>query len=435
MLQVNVQNVNVLAESAKGLLVCNDNINSRCKERIFQLEQLYNETENEEKTSCMLLETARSIEATALAVLLAAQARLATAVAAEASAIASGNPVAIAAATAEVAQASHEVNMATEPYELAVKHRELMEKRYEMALQSVSLSKALLEQIRLQFKFSLITIYDLSFQGSSRLQSAYSDILKYLNEHQPQQFRYLKTTSAKNNLYKSKIENKAIEVQDNEEEFEKWDKHEPCEKKPVYPPELIARLNCSIAIMKGLLSYLCNTDEKFRRNVYSYRYEFINEKNRNAIEVKIKKNMVGRLGEEIVLHALKPYGETALTQNRYTTEDGSYTKTDLIIDKLKVPIILGCGNGAREGESFAIEVKCGSSKYILSQEKHLVFQAEGHKECAISCVICSRDIKDIPKTAQSNFRDTLRNTGSPILGMLPKKSELDKVCFDFVFGE
>ena len=29
----------------------------------------------------------------------------------------------------------------------------------------------------------------------------------------------------------------------------------------------------------------------------------------------------------------------------------------------------------------------------------------------------------------------MKNSGSPLFGMLPYKEELDKVCIDFVFGE
>lgn len=430
-MQVNVKNAQVIGQTSQDLQTANNNIKSRCEEKINILQQLFEETQAEEQTSMQMLETARAVEAAALAVLMAAQARLAMALAAEASAIASGNPIAIATATAEVAMAGEAVYLATPPYEIAVKHRQALEGRYEMAVQSLNLANILLEQARAELNGVLILINGISFEGSYRLQNAYGDILKYLNEYQPMKVKY--TDFKSGNSYKNEVKSQLIDT--SEDKFEKWEKYEPKEKIPVYPQEIVDRLNCSDEIAKGLLFNLYQTDDKFRNMIDNYRVEYQSTGDRKAIETKIRKNMAGRLGEEIVMSALKPYGNSFSTQNRYVTEDGSYTKTDLIINDLKVPIILGKGQGAREGQSFAIEVKCGEAKYILSQENHLIFQTKGHKESEISCIICSRDIKDISNEKQEEFRSKMRDTGSPILGMLPKKSELDKICFDFVFGE
>ena len=59
-------------------------------------------------------------------------------------------------------------------------------------------------------------------------------------------------------------------------------------------------------------------------------------------------------------------------------------------------------------------------------------QAKGHRQCDLSCTVCSRDIKDLPPEKEQLLRSRLRDAGSPILGMLPRKSELDKDCIDFV---
>ena len=40
-------------------------------------------------------------------------------------------------------------------------------------------------------------------------------------------------------------------------------------------------------------------------------------------------------------------------------------------------------------------------------------------------VICSRDIHDLSPEKEQELRDALRSAGSPIIGMLPSKDELD----------
>ena len=118
-------------------------------------------------------------------------------------------------------------------------------------------------------------------------------------------------------------------------------------------------------------------------------------------------------------------------------EDGKYTKTDLILKDLKVPIILGKGEGrgAREGSDLAIEVKTGKSSYLYAQKGHMQFQSLGHLDSKLSCTICSKDIKDLSTEKEEELRKAMNNSGSPLFGMLPYKEELDKVCIDFVFGE
>lgn len=63
------------------------------------------------------------------------------------------------------------------------------------------------------------------------------------------------------------------------------------------------------------------------------------------------------------------------------------------------------------------------------------FQSLGHLDSKISCVICSKDIKDLSIEKEEELRNTMKESGSRILKMLPYKEELDKVCIDFVFGE
>ena len=92
----------------------------------------------------------------------------------------------------------------------------------------------------------------------------------------------------------------------------------------------------------------------------------------------------------------------------------------------------GSGMGAPAGGSIAIEVKCGKAAYLYSQKDHMVFQSGGHQEASASMTICSRDIKDLTPEQEEELREALRNAKSPIIGMLPKKEDIDKACWDLV---
>lgn len=91
--------------------------------------------------------------------------------------------------------------------------------------------------------------------------------------------------------------------------------------------------------------------------------------------------------------------------------------------------------GAREGSDFAVEVKSGKKEYLYDQISHMKKQAMGHKACALSCTVCTRDIKDLPPEKEQALRSAMEEVGSPLLGMLPRKEEIDQACFNFVFGD
>ena len=438
MLQVNIGSIETFASISREIMQSNNDIYEVCKHRLFQLEQLIDETENEARFSDSLLQAALAAEYVANAAFVSAEAYLASLFCAEAAELASGNLVAAAVTAAEIPSAVHTVTQTREVYEIARKHRELLEQRYEMALKALKLAKAIHEKLQINFNILLIEITDLSVRGCSRVVAATGDITKYLSENEPLQLRkYLESNRSGEKLVKIKFENKVISIIDGDSEFEKWEKYQPEENKPITPDDIRERLNCSVEFQKTLLAFLYSKDAKFNDLVNNYRNQVRNGGDRKDIELKIRKNMVGILGEGIVLHAFKPYGETAVTQNRFVTDDGSYTKTDLIIKKLKIPLIFGrgAGRGAQVGQNLAIEVKCGSPQYLKSQAGHLIFQAQGHQESNASCTICSRDIKNISKETQYLLRGKLNSAGSPLIGMLPQKSDLDRACIEFVFGE
>jgi hypothetical protein len=131
---------------------------------------------------------------------------------------------------------------------------------------------------------------------------------------------------------------------------------------------------------------------------------------------------------------LAPFTSNISVQKTTNLENGTYTKTDLFMEGLKVPVILGRGQrmGASPGENIAIEVKCGKAAYLLSQLDHMEFQARGHANAQASATICSRDIKDLSPKDEAMLRDRMKNAGSSMIGMLPLKNEIDILCWDIV---
>lgn len=221
--------------------------------------------------------------------------------------------------------------------------------------------------------------------------------------------------------------------------FYDWIKWNPPPSKPVSPTTLHCRMNLSVEQQKYFLQYLCDRDPVVRAKFTDYAMRLANAttaEERGKIELQARKTLSGFYGEKLVEYAFKPLGTEISTQSRTVFEDGRYTKTDLVVTGLKVPVILGKGDGmaALAGGSIAIEVKCGHPAYLKQQTEHMVFQAGGHRAADASITVCTRDIKDLSPDEQKEIRRKLREAGSPLIGMLPKKDDLDKACKEVLEG-
>jgi len=152
------------------------------------------------------------------------------------------------------------------------------------------------------------------------------------------------------------------------------------------------------------------------------------------VQLKMRRNFAGEVAERFAIHALKPLAAQVVTQNRSDLPGGGFTKTDFILKDLKVPVVLGKGNGmaAQVGETIAGEIKCGKASYIFREKDHMVKQSYGHRDAAASITICSRDIKDLAPHEEEELRAALREAGSPLVGMLPRKEELDQACWQAI---
>lgn len=410
MSNVDVFALNVLLTSIRDLYTALRETDECCDEGLRKAEQTLRETQDELQFSETLLVAAQTDESIRLALRLKADARAIDAAMEEVAAIASCNPIAIAAASAEVVAAEAELAEATEAFQRAREHRERMEHRQELAQRCVDLAQENRDMLCLRYQYGRAQVEKYAIPGCDRLRAAHDDLEAYLARVSPQ-------------------ERQSIEA------YRGW---EPEEVRPVIDPkEIHNRLNPDEATIDATLEYIYVTDPKFHASIDRLCAQMSSPENIDEVETKIKKNVVGRLCEELVIQAFRPMGERIETQGVRYLEDGNYTKVDMILYGLKKPLVLGRGKGmgGKAGGSLAIEVKSGRAAYIYEQVKHMEVQAKGHKSCDISCTVCTRDIKDLGPERDEEVRERLRAAGSPILGMLPKKEELDERCIRFVKGK
>lgn len=211
--------------------------------------------------------------------------------------------------------------------------------------------------------------------------------------------------------------------------FEKWIHWQPAAGQVVKPEVIHDRLNLSKEQQQLFAEYLYQRDPAYRNRIDTYRERYNAAQGpaeKQAVLIQASRGGSGDYAEKLISHAFQPLG-TVSTQDRKYLADGAYTKIDLIVKDLNNVIILGRGEGmsAPSGGSLALEVKTGHADYLYQQKDHMVFQAGGHQDSSASMVICSRDIHDLSREKEQELRDALRSAGSPIIGMLPSKDEID----------
>ena len=219
--------------------------------------------------------------------------------------------------------------------------------------------------------------------------------------------------------------------------FADWVRWTPPTSAPVRPDVLASRVGGMN--LREALAYEAERDPRFRAKIEDYGRRWaaaptLAQKVHVLRQARI--NGSGELAERIVAAAFRPFGDVS-TQARTVFDDGRYTKTDLVVRNLRVPVILGRGDRAfaPKGGSLALEVKAGRASYLRSQGDHLVFQAGGHRAANASATICTADIHDLPDAEERELRDRLRTAGSPMLGMLPRKRDIDRALYEaIVYG-
>ena len=398
--------VNAISNATQELSQIKNSSYDTCNDGLNQARQLLEETKTEEQTSRTMLDIANGVEMAKHAIVVELEVRLAAALA-DLAAV-TPDPIGMATVGARIADIESQLVLARQEYEEAVRHREALERRYEMAVKAMNLAQERHDTLLMYFEAGKKSIEVTVDKGCARLNFAYQDLQKYVSRIAP---------DVRNNL-------------------DKWFNDKPEENTPVRPNEIRDKLDVDENVVDTILEYLYATDMGFRANIDSYCND-MKIGNEVGAELKIKKQMVGRLCEEIVIRAFKPISTQISTQMKESLPNGRYTKVDLIVYGLTNPLVLGrgVGMGAREGGSLAVEVKSGHSSYLYQQLSHMQDQAFGHKSCDASCVICTRDIHDLSLEKENELREKLREAGSPMIGMLPRKDDLDNRCINFVKGK
>ena len=218
--------------------------------------------------------------------------------------------------------------------------------------------------------------------------------------------------------------------------FAAWARWTPAPGQIVNPGILASRLKFSPDQLRQAVLYCMERIPSFNHKIENYRAKFQSARSdveRDAVQTQCKRNLSGELVERLVKDAFRPIGDVS-TQRRVYFDDGHYTKIDLKIHNLKTPVLFGRGERAFApiGGVVSLEVKAGHAKYLKSQKDHLIYQAGGHQDADASATICTADIHDLSEAAEHNLRDAVRAAGSPILGMLPRKDDIDQAILDAI---
>ena len=428
MAQVSIGQVENLEDLMCGLQSVRESLESSCREQIAVAEHKYEEAREETQNSESMLESAVQQEQAAMqevdsaqqalnssqSTLSSAQSGLSACLAQpkdedENSPDCSGEESDVAGAEAGVEHSQAEFEQAQAKLDQAKENCQAMEQRLDIARQAQAMAEQTLEQAQQECNTRLATVEQAIEVGTARLTAAQQALNAYLATNPPaaQFHAWLKWNTAKHG-------------------------------RPITPDILRDRMNLSSEQRRLFQEYLYERNSGYRGLVDKYRSQWAaarGDAERNIVARNARIHLSGEFGEQMARHALAPLGAQIETQGRtFVGDNGRYTKTDLLVTGLRAPVILGRGEGmgAPVGGSMAFEVICGKAEYLYSQKDHMIFQAEGHKQADAQCTLCSRDIHDLSPEKEKELRDTLREAGSPMVGMLPSKNEIDQSCLDFI---
>lgn len=428
MSQVSIGQVENLEDLVRGLLSVHEALQSSCREQMSAAEIKWVESREEAQNSeGMLVSAVHQEQATKQAVdnaqqdLDSSESSLSSAQYSLSACLAQPNDDEgippdcssessyVAEAEATVEQAQSILMQAVEDLDLAKENRQAMEQRLDLARQAQSMAERTMEQVRQECNVRLSYVSQSIEAGTARLTAAQHSLNAYL------------ATSP------------------SAAQFHSWLKWNPAQHGDTITPDTLRdRMNLSSEQRRMFQEYLYDRNPTYKGLVDKYRSEWKVAKGdveRNIVVRKTRIHISGEFAEQMARYALTPLGGRIETQGRtFVGENGRYTKTDLIVTDLRVPVILGRGEGmaAPVGGSMAFEVKCGKADYLYGQMDHMVFQAQGHKQADAQCTLCSRDIHDLSPEKEKELRDTLREAGSPMVGMLPRKNEIDQSCLNFI---
>lgn len=430
MAQVSIGQVENLEDLICGLESVRESLDTACRAQVAAAERQCAEAQEETQNSEEMLEQASRAERAAQQALAEARQNLASAESALSEAQSmlfaceaqppdkdgrgpdcSSEEADVADAESAVQTAQAIVEASQVEFDEAVDNRQRMEHRVDISRQALAMAKQVFNQTRHECAGRIESVGTSVDSGKARLAAAQNALDAYLAGN-PAAAR-----------------------------FHEWLHWQPTQGKPITPDIIRDRINISREERRLLQEYLYDRNGAYRNMVDKYRREWSAAKGdveRNIINRKARIHLCGEYAEQLARHALASLGDEIKTQGRTLVGDeGRYTKTDLIVTNLWVPVVLGRGEamGAPVSGSLAFEVKCGKADYLYAQKDHMLFQAEGHKQANAHCTLCSRDIHELSPEKEKELRDALRAAGSPLVGMMPAKNDIDQSCLQFIQPE
>ena len=228
-----------------------------------------------------------------------------------------------------------------------------------------------------------------------------------------------------------------------EKKFKRWLEYKPRLGKPILPLEVISRFREVRDYLPLYFEYLMETDQNFNNVLDRHCSDLsksegllkklivlikLKEDPSREIFEKVTKYPSGTFAAKVVERAFSPFGNVVITEKRTDFDDGSYTRTDVVVSDFKEDLILGKKLIVPKGGSLKIEVKTGQKSYLKSQIPHMIIQTKGHEDADISLVVVTRDFKKFSRIDQQRFREKFPN--SIVFVLLPDKDILDKVCWN-----
>jgi len=411
MAQVSVGQIENLEDLIKGLESVREALDAACREEIEAATRQCAEAKEEVQISQNMLEQARQEENEAQHAYDEAQQDLNRAEKELNELLLAGTialAVAIGAAEAAVLVAAAVVAKALAELTKCTANRNHLEQRVDLAKQASASAEQVLDQVGQECTIRMSEVENSIDIGKARLSNACRTLNAYMTNNQPLA------------------------------QFHEWLHWNPPQEKAITPVVIRDRLNLLDEQQQLFQEYLYERNPAYRNLVDKYRGEWATadgDVERNIVSRKARIHLSGKYQEQLAQHALAPLGGKIETQgSTYVGDSGRYTKMDLLVRDLRVPVILGRGESmaAPRGGSMAFEVKSGKPEYLYNQKEHMLFQAEGHKQADLHCTLCSRDIHDLTPEKEKELRDALRTAGSPLIGMLPSKNDIDRSCLAYI---
>lgn len=215
--------------------------------------------------------------------------------------------------------------------------------------------------------------------------------------------------------------------------YQAWRSWRPTSGGVVKPDQLRDRFQMDRGVLREFIRDMSCRDRAYHDMLQRLRVRYAEARGpveRKWVADHARGFFSGRTNELLAEEGLRPLANHLEHQHRVTLQDGGVTVVDLVLRDMNQAVIFGRGPGrsVQAGQDLGAEMKAYRTGNYMQELDHLTRQVGGHRELDASVVLCSRDIAELPAEKQRQFRDAVAAEGSFVLGILPKKEELDAAC-------